>query len=259
MPVDLHVTESGTGQPLVLLHAFPLDASIWAGVARVLAPAYRLVAPDLRGFGRSPLGADEPSIEAMADDVVGVLDRLDLDDFVLVGLSMGGYVTMALLRRHAHRVRAVVLADTKASVDSDAARADRLRIADVVATERGPRILHHHVVPTLLGPHTRASAPAIVEQVRALVSASRPDGVAWAQRAMAARTESFDMLAGLDLPVLVVRGEEDELSKRSDADAILEVVRHGRLVEIPQAGHLSALEAPAEFAAAVESVASPAR
>src|SRR5437763_4216827 len=126
MDVDLYVRESGTGVPLVLLHAFPLNAAMWLAQREGLADTCRVVTPDFRGFGGSPLGLDEPSLDVCADDIVNWLDKHELDRVVLGGLSMGGYVAMAFVRRHRDRLRGLILADTKASGDPEAGRANRL-------------------------------------------------------------------------------------------------------------------------------------
>jgi pimeloyl-ACP methyl ester carboxylesterase len=253
MTVELHVEESGAadvdGAPaLVLLHAFPLDSRMWAPQRELLRSTCRVVTPDLRGFGASPLGDDEPSLDRMADDVVAVLDRLDLDRVVLGGLSMGGYVTMALLRRHAERVRAVVLADTKATADPPAARENRERIARTLLEERSSRVLVDDVLPTLLGEATKQERSDVVETVRALVESAPPAAAAWAQRAMAARPDSFDVLRDLAVPLLVLVGEEDTISPVADARAMAESAPRSRAEVIGGAGHLSAVETPVPFA-----------
>ena len=250
MPVELAVHESGSGPAVVLLHAFPLSSAMWREQREALDGRYRVLTPDTRGFGGSPLGDDEPSLDRCADDVVALLDRLDLDRVVLGGLSMGGYVAMALLRRHPERVRALVLADTKAGADPDAGRANRLRIAEAVERD-GSGVLVDEVLPALLGPTTTSQRPEVAGRVRALVQAAPPAAAAWAQRAMAARPASLDVLAQTDVPALVLVGDEDALSPVADAHAMADALPQGRLVVLPGAGHLSAVEVPTQFAAAL--------
>ena len=250
MPVELAVSETGTGPAVVLLHAFPLSSAMWREQREALGDRYRVVTPDTRGFGGSPLGDDEPSLDRCADDVVALLDRLDLDRVVLGGLSMGGYVAMSLLRRHGDRVRALVLADTKAGADPDAGRANRHRIADAVERD-GSSVLVAEVLPALLGATTTAQRPEVTGRVRALVQSAPPAAAAWAQRAMAARPDSLDVLAATDVPALVVVGDEDALSPVADARAMADALPQGRLVVLEGAGHLSAVEVPDAFAGAV--------
>lgn len=247
MPVELHATEAGQGRPLVLLHAFPLSSAMWAAQRAELAATCRVLTPDLRGFGASPLDDEAPSLDRMADDVAALLDERGVEQAVIGGVSMGGYVVMALLRRHPARVRAAVLADTKASGDAPAARENRERIARTVLAEASPRVLLDDVLPTLLGRTTTATRPDVLARVGQLVAAAPPPAVAWAQRAMAARPDSFETLGATNVPALVIVGEEDTLSPPSDAEAMVDALPEARLVRIPRAGHLAALEAPEAF------------
>lgn len=252
MRIDLHTRESGSGPPLVLLHAFPLSSAMWLAQREALSSSFRVITPDLRGFGGSPLGHDEPSLDAMADDVAGLLDRLDLDRVTLGGLSMGGYVTMAFLRRHSDRVGAVVLADTKAGADPPEAAQRRESIAQDVLANDDSTALIDQVLPTLLGATSVAKRAMVAGRVKALVQAAPAPAVAWAQRAMAARPDSSDTLAAVGVPTLVIVGEEDVLSPPVDAEHMVSLLSDVELVRIPAAGHLSAVEAPEEFTAAVE-------
>ena len=249
--MELAYREVGTGTPLVLLHAFPLSSAMWLAQREELADRCRVITPDQRGFGGTPLGDDPPSLDRCADDVVELLDRLGLERVVLGGLSMGGYVAMAFLRRYADRVAGLLLADTKATADPDAVRANRERIAVEVETDESSTVLVDDVLPTLLGSTTTSSRPLVAGRVRGLVQAAPAPAVAWAQRAMAARPESFDVLRSFAGPALVVVGEEDALSPPADAQAMAEALPHGQLARVPGAGHLTAVETPEAFNALV--------
>jgi pimeloyl-ACP methyl ester carboxylesterase len=252
MPVvDLHVRETGAGVPVVLLHAFPLSSAMWLEQRNDLADTCRVITPDLRGFGGSQLGNDPPSLDLMADDVAAVLDRLDLPEVVLGGLSMGGYVVMAFLRRHPGRVSALLLADTKAGADPGAAKDNRLRIAATLTDEDSTQVLIDDVLPSLVGETTRREQPLVLGRVRALVEAAPPQAAAWAQRAMAERPDSLDTLRKVDVPAVVILGDEDQLASRDDGGAMVEALPQGSLVVVPGAGHLSAVEAPGAFSTAV--------
>jgi pimeloyl-ACP methyl ester carboxylesterase len=251
MTIELAYREAGTGRPLVLLHAFPLSSAMWLEQRNGLSSACRVITPDQRGFGGSPLGTDPPSLDAAADDIAALLDRLDLERVVLGGLSMGGYVAMAFLRRYADRVAALLLADTKAGADPEPARANRERIAAAVEADEGSTVLVDDVLPSLLGRTTAHSRPLVAGRVRGLVQAAPATAVAWAQRAMAARPDSFDVLAAFEGPALVVVGDEDVLSPTADAEAMAAALPHGRLVVVPEAGHLTAVETPEAFNAEV--------
>ena len=251
MAVALHARDTGSGRAVLLLHAFPLSSAMWLAQREVLSDSCRVVTPDQRGFGGSPLGDDLPSLDTAADDVAALLDSLAIDRVVLGGLSMGGYVAMAFLRRHGDRVEALMLADTKASADPPQARANRERIAKAVTDDESSTVLVDEVLPTLLGATTVAERPLVTGRVKALVQAAPGAAVAWAQRAMADRPDSFETLSAVSVPTLVVVGEEDTLSPPDDARAMAETVTGARLEILPRAGHLSALERPEEFNAAL--------
>ena len=158
--VRLYTRSAGDGVPVVLLHAFPLSSAMWLGQREGLSGVCRVITPDLRGFGGSPLGDEEPSLAVMADDVAETLDAEGIERAVIGGQSMGGYVTMEFCRRYPERVLGVILADTKASADPPAARENRERIAREV-TANGTGILLEEMLPGLVGPTTRERRPMV--------------------------------------------------------------------------------------------------
>lgn len=244
----LHHIESGSGQPVVLLHAFPMDSTLWAAQRQALGQmGYRVITPDLPGFGGSALAREAPSLDVMADAVAELLDHLGIERAVVGGLSMGGYVTMALLRRHPERASAIILADTKAGADAPEAAANRLAVAAAVE-DAGTSGLAEGMLPNLLGETTRANRPEVVATVRRWIGAQPAPGVAWAQRAMAARPDALADIASFGGPVLVLFAAEDTISPAHDAAAMADAARAGgsstTVVEVPAAGHLSAVENP---------------
>jgi len=247
----MHVRESGSGLPLVLLHAFPLSSAMWLDQRNALSDIARVITPDLRGFGGSQLGHDEPSLDHVADDVAALLDTLTLDRVVLGGLSMGGYVAMAFARRHPDRLSGLVLADTKATADPEPAREKRERIAARLDAESTVEALVEEVLPALCGPTTGRDRPLVLGRVKGLVEAAPPAAASWAQRAMATRPDSLDVLRTVAVPALVIRGDEDELSTGSDAEAMLDALPDARLAELTGSGHLSAVEVSEAFTASV--------
>lgn len=245
----LHHVESGSGAPLVLLHAFPLDSGLWRAQRSDLAEeGFRVITPDLPGFGGTSLSRADPSLDVVADEVAALLDALDLEQAVVGGLSMGGYVTMAMLRRHPQRLRAIVLADTKAAADTPQAAANRLSVADAVEHARRSADLVDAMLPALLGETTRSQRPDVVDKVTRWITAQPAAGVAWAQRAMAGRPDSLADLAAYGGPVLVFYGAEDTISPMADAVAMADAARSGgsavTVIEVPTVGHLSAVEDP---------------
>ena len=252
----LHYIETGTGPAVVLLHAFPMDSALWAAQRRPVGQAgYRVITPDLPGFGGSALPAGAPSLDVVADEVAGLLDHLELERAIVGGLSMGGYVTMAMLRRHPDRLAGIVLADTKAPADAPQAAAARLAMAAEVEAAGSSVGIADGMIPNLLGATTRRTRPAVVEAVRRWIGAQPASAVAWAQRAMAERPDSLPDLRGFGGPVLVLYGEEDAISPASDAQAMAAAARAGgsptSVMEIPGAGHLSAVEDPAAVSRAL--------
>ncbi len=243
--------------PVVLLHAFPLSSRMWQPLADALGPSLQLVTPDFRGAGEVPLGDGPPSLDVLADDVAALLDSRGVQRAVVGGLSMGGYVALAFARRHPERLAALVLADTRTGADTEAARQSRLEMAETLVREGTPRVLVEESLPGLLGDTTKRSRPDVVAFVRELVSSASPATAAWWQRAMAARADSHAVLDSLDVPVLVLVGAEDTLTPPAGASAMAEAARLARLVVLPGAGHLSAIETPAEFAAELAAFVGP--
>lgn len=253
--LDVGPAETGAGGsqlPLVLLHAFPLHAGMWAPQLEHLSARRRIVAPDLLGFG----GSDAPesmfryTMLGYADLVAGLLDQLGLDRVVLGGLSLGGYVAFAVLRQYADRVAALILADTRASADTAEVFDRRTDQQDQVARV-GTAALIEVLLAGLLSEHTRTSRLELVEQVRRLM-ANPPAGYIGALEAMKHRPDATDELARIAVPTLVVVGEDDGLSPPEVARAMQERIPRAELAVLPRAGHLSNLEAGEEFNAAVE-------
>jgi pimeloyl-ACP methyl ester carboxylesterase len=231
--------------PLVLLHAFPLDDRMWDGVRDGLE--VELATPSQRGFGGVPLGDDEPDLDHVAADVI---KRMAGRRVVLGGCSMGGYVAMAVLRAVPDQVAGLLLVSTRASADNDTGRANRHAMADRIDRE-GPGFVPDTVLPTLLGAETLERRQSTVDSVRTIVAEQDGAAISWAQRAMAGRPDSSDLLRATDVPTLIVRGEQDELIPADEADALVALMPKAELVVLAGAGHLPPLEVPEEFTGAV--------
>lgn len=238
----------GRGLPVVLLHAFPLNRSMWEPQIAALFGECRCLVPDLRGFGNSPSHGPY-SMERYADDVVALLDALQVERAVIAGLSMGGYVALAIWRKYPRRVRGMILADTRASADTTEAAAKRGELIDVARRE-GMDAVADRQLPGLVGKSTREKQPELVDRIRSIMMQQRVDGVVGALEAMRGRPDSTDLLATIDVPTLVVVGEEDTVTPVKDARAMHQAITGSRLEIIPGAGHLSNLERPAAFNAA---------
>lgn len=249
----LHVADEGAGTPVVLLHAYPCDHTMWdAQAAALVAAGYRVIRPDLPGFGGSvlPDGA-EHSLTVIADAVFGMLDARDVGSFVLGGLSMGGYAAMQMLRQQPDRVGALALVDTKATPDGPEARTVREQTAQRALAAGSLVPLADGMLPGLLGATTREARPAAVERTLAWIRSASAASAAWAMRAMADRPDSLPTLSGFQRPAVVIAGAEDALSPRAEQDLMVRALPHGRFIEIPQCGHLSAVERPDELSAAL--------
>jgi 3-oxoadipate enol-lactonase len=240
--------QSGEGSPIVLLHAFPLSAEMWAPQHGTIGQRWHLITPDMRGFGSSS-GPPARSIDDHADDVLALLRHLSIERAVIGGLSMGGYVAFALYRRAGQRFRGLVLADTRAEADTDEARANRVKMQQV-ARERGPSAIADAMIPKLLGASARASQE-VPERVRALILANRTEGIVDALEAMKTRPDSTTTLATITCPTLAIVGADDELTPVSASEAIAGGIPRASLAIMPQSGHLSNLEQPRAFDAAL--------
>lgn len=233
-------------RPVVLLHAFPLNAAMWEPQAQALAAAgFTPVALDLPGFGQSPLQG-ETTLDDFARRVLERLDGLGVDRAAFVGLSMGGYVLFRLMAAAPQRAVGVVLANTRATPDSPEAQARRYSQASQVAAQ-GVEAIAEGFVSSALSPATRQDRREVVESVRRLVAAATPAGVVNALRAMAVRPDSTPLLGSLGCPALVIGGEQDALTPPDEARRMAQAIPGARLELLPQAGHLSNLEAPEAF------------
>jgi 3-oxoadipate enol-lactonase len=243
--IRMHYTIEGSGPPVVLLHGFPLDRSMWEPQVRALSSRYLVIAPDLRGLGASSLGSvQESSMDLMADDVRALLDRIALrGPIVLGGLSMGGYVMFAFLRKYPQRVGALLLADTRATPDTEEGRRARLALAEQVERESSIQPIVDAQFPKLMAP-ANYDRPDLVARVRAMVARPTPAAMAAAQRGMAARPDSTGLLSEISCPTLIVVGEHDAFTPPSDSHAMHAAINGSELLEVPAAGHLAPLEEP---------------
>lgn len=257
LQVVLHVERAGDGLPLVLVHGFPVDHRMWTETVAWLGDTQHVLSVDLPGFGDAPQASGVPSVEAMADAVAAALDARGVPRAVVVGMSMGGYVVLALAERRPDLVAGLGLVDTKSVADAPAARENRLRVADEAeATSSVDPVLP--MATTLLGDTSRARRPALRDTVAGWITEQRAASVAWAQRAMAARPDRTAVLAAYEGPVSVVVGAEDEITPLEAAEHLVDHTSDASdaaLVIAPEAGHLAALEAPEHVAGALDRLA----
>jgi pimeloyl-ACP methyl ester carboxylesterase len=232
----------------VLLHAFPLGANMWEPQMRAIPNGWRLITPDLRGFGGST-EADSVSAQSIGDyaeDVADLLAELSVERAVIGGLSMGGYAAFALLQSKPALIEALILADTRATADSPEARANRRSMLALVDRE-GPQGVAREMMPKLLGDTTRETNQTAEATVRRLIKQQSPVAIRGAIQRMMHRPDSTALLATIGVPTLVIAGEEDTLIPIPEAEKMAAAIRGSKLVKIPAAGHLSNLEQPDAF------------
>jgi pimeloyl-ACP methyl ester carboxylesterase len=255
--MTLHTFREGTpdgGVPVVLIHGFPVDHRMWLAAAAALPPSHPVLAVDLPGTPGHERPLPAPSIEASAAYVADALTEAGVTRAVVVGMSMGGYVALALAERHPELVAALGLVDTKSTADTPEARANRLRIADE-ADATGSVAPVRPMATSLLGETTRAARPALSDQIAGWIEDQSPEGVAWSQRAMAARPDRTDVLRGFDGPVVVVVGDEDGVTPLAAAEHMVDASPDAHLVVVQHAGHMAAFEQPDAVAAAIADLA----
>lgn len=244
--VRLGYEVEGEGPPLMLLHAFPLNRAMWRPQVAALRDRFTVVTPDFRGFGESDVPVGPMTVETYALDALALLDVLGYREVLLGGCSIGGYVAFRMVARAPGRVRALVLADSRAEPDTDEGR-QRRRDAIARIEREGPAGFLSELTAALIGPTTRTQRPGVLEAVRQIIGAPDPRGLTAALAAMAERPDSRPLLPTIAAPTLVVVGEEDTLTPPAAAEAMAAAIPGARLVTIPTAGHLANLESPEAF------------
>jgi len=240
---------------VVFLHAFPLNAEMWLPQLQALPEGWSGIAPDFRGFGGSDPDAEDASrsharLEDYADDIAALMDTLGASSAALCGCSMGGYAALAMLRRFPGRVNAFLLADTRATADSDAARASRAAMLDLLDRE-GPRSVAADMRLKLVGPTSQRDRPRVLAAIDGLMGSATATGIGFAIARMMNRPDATPELAAFHGSVCVVVGEEDTLTPPGEAASMAALAPGAPLVIIPRAGHLSNLEGPDAFNSAM--------
>ncbi|MDQ6611487.1 MAG: alpha/beta hydrolase [Gemmatimonadota bacterium] len=244
--VQIGYDDVGTGTPVVFIHGFPHDRTLWSQQIDMLSMQVRCVAPDLRGFGES--GGDErTSIDQYADDVAGLMTHLQIERAVICGLSMGGYVAMCMWRRHSDRVLALALCDTRYGADSDDGKQKR---NDLIALARrdGSAAVAANQITGMLGKTTREKRPDVVAATKAMMERASVVAIVGALTAMRDREDSRASLATVTVPTLVVVGDEDVLTPVAEAQSIVSALSPAaaaRLEVIEGSGHATCIERPA--------------
>lgn len=244
--ITVTYADVGSGDALVLVHGHPFDRSMWRPqVERFGGPGWRVVVPDLRGYGETTVVPGKTPLEAFARDLVGLLDHLGLDRVVLGGLSMGGQIVLEFHRLFSERLRGLVLADTYAEAETDGGKA-RNAAADRLLRE-GMEPYAVEVLPKMVAPANIEAQPAVAQHVLRMMLATDPEGAAAALRGRAERPDYVAMLEHVAVPALVVVGSEDEFTPVRDAQLMHDRLPDSTLVVIEGAGHMPNLERAGEF------------
>jgi 3-oxoadipate enol-lactonase len=244
---DIFYWTLGDGPPVVLLHPFPAHHEFWLPVVGSLATRYRLILPDLRGHGESGVGEGPATMQKHAGDIARVMDDADVGRAPIIGVSIGGYAIFELWRQYRGRVAALGLCNTKAPADGPEARTGRLQAAADVL-ERGTELFFESMIPKLLGQSTRENRPDLVDGALGMMRKMSPEDIAQVQRGMAERPDSVDTLKTINVPSLVLTGDEDILTGINEAELMRQHIAGSQLRMIAKAGHYAPWEQPAEAA-----------
>jgi 3-oxoadipate enol-lactonase len=240
---DIFYEIRGEGPPVVLLHPFPCHHEFWHPVAAALESRYRLILPDLRGHGDSEIGEGPAFMPKHARDIARVLDAAGIGKAAFVGCSIGGYILFEFWRRHRERATSISLCDTRPQADTAEARANRLNAAATVL-EQGSEQFIETMIPKLMGRTTVSARPDLVDGARAMMREMSAEDISQVQRGMAERPDSVADLKTINVPTLIVIGEEDVLSTVADGELMRQNIAGSRLKVIPKAGHYSPWEQP---------------
>jgi 3-oxoadipate enol-lactonase len=237
----------GSGPDLVLLHPFPLNHHFWNSVSEQLSTRYRLLLPDLRAHGDSELGEGPATMQKLSDDLSRLCREERIKKAFFVGVSIGGYLLFDFWRRHRDHVAALVLANTRPGAETHEGKVNRLQLADRVLREGTDRFIEE-MLSKLLSQTTRTNRPDIVDAARKMMQAMSPGDIAGVQGGMAERADSVATLATINVPALIIAGEEDSVPL-SEFELMRQHILGSQLHVVSQAGHYAALEKPAEFGA----------
>lgn len=236
---------SADNPAVVLIHPFPFRAEFWSAVAPSIADSgFYVVAPNLRGCATSPIDSSDPDMDLLAADVWQLLTEQGIKRASILGVSLGGYVTLAMLRAKPEAVAGIGLIDTKVTADSPAAVRNRRRIASEIQDSLSVPEYAEQMLPTLLSQYTHENRTEVVTQVRSWISASSPATIAWLQQAMAGRPDSSSALESFAGPTLLLRGADDVVTKSEDFQVMLELAQNPTFIELEHCGHLPPVEDP---------------
>ena len=244
--IQLAYTDTGVGLPVVLLHGYPFNRSLWNEQVNALSNSFRVITPDLRGHGESEAQSGAATMSRMAQDVAALLDHLEIPRAVIGGLSMGGYVALAFYKQFPSRVLALVLADTRAQADTEEGKQTRHQQAEKALAE-GMAGIADAMLPKLLTPDTVSKRPELVRRVRDMMLKTKPEGAAGALLGMAERDDNMPLLSQITCPTLILVGQDDPITPVQDSEKMNREIAGSRLVVLENAAHVSNLEQTEQF------------
>ena len=239
--VQLAYDSAGSGSPIIFVHGYPFNRSLWSDQVAVLSDRYRVISVDLRGFGESGGSQSPASMSRMAQDIATLMDKLEISKATLAGLSMGGYVLLAFYKQFASRVSALVLADTRASADTDEGKKVRAQQAETILAE-GMAGTADAMLQKLLTPETVAKRADIVKRVRDMMVKTKPEGAAAALLGMARREDQTGLLSQIKCPTLILVGRTDPITPVADSELMHQKIDNSKLIVIENAAHVSNIE-----------------
>jgi 3-oxoadipate enol-lactonase len=244
--IQLAYDSTGSGSPIVFVHGYPFNRTLWSDQVAALSDRYRIITVDLRGFGESSSSGSPATMSRMAQDVARLMDELNISKAVLAGLSMGGYVLLSFYKQFAHRVSALVLADTRASADNEEGKKVRVQQAETILAE-GMAGTADAMLQKLLTPETVAKRADIVKRVRDMMVRTKPEGAAAALMGMASREDQTDLLSQIKCPTLILVGRTDPLTPVENSELMHQKINDSKLIVIENAAHVSNIEQVDQF------------
>jgi 3-oxoadipate enol-lactonase len=242
--------EAGDGMPVILLHGFPFDHRMWSNQFEALRSSYRVITPDFRGMGGSDIPMDNISLDQYANDILALMDQLQLQQAVLVGFSMGGYVAFSMLRMAPERFFAVILANTRPEADTQEGRKNRMAMATSLF-EKGSTAAREAMIPKLLSEEDQQSMPDLVSELGSVINSMPLEGLVHACLAMAFRKDSVSLLPSISVPTLVIAGEKDAIAPPDVMRQMADRIPNSQMISIAGAAHLTPMEKPEAFNSAM--------
>jgi pimeloyl-ACP methyl ester carboxylesterase len=244
--IHLAFDDTGSGRPVILLHGYPFNRTLWDSQVGTLKDRFRVITPDLRGLGESETSDEPATMARMAQDVAHLMDALQIPSAIVGGLSMGGYVVLSFYKQFPHRVDALILADTRPQADSEEGKQLRIKQRDQILRD-GMAETAHLMLPKLLTPESISTRRDLVKRIQDMILGTKPAGAAGALMGMATREDQTELLRQVRVPTLIVVGREDPITPVHDSELMREHIDGSQLIVIEDAAHVSNLEQPQSF------------